>query len=115
MPDGSPDERRKHERFELQAQVSLRRGGETASMTVLNISAGGMLLINDARLAVAVGDGIRAEFDIPELGIAFAIDATIVRVVEATTKAPALGAMWSSSDATATAGLSQLLWKLKGS
>lgn len=107
-------ERREHERFELLAEVELRREGHIETLTAINISAGGVLLRNDWNLECAIGDEIRVRFDVPELTPAFAIDATIVRVVAATAKPAVLAAMWTSSDAAATASLAQMLWSLKG-
>jgi hypothetical protein len=113
MSEGS--ERRHFERFELLAQVELRRDGHVEPLTVLNISAGGVLLRNDRNVDFTMGDMIRLHFDIPELGLAFSIDARVVRVVAATTKPAVLAAMWSSSDDASGAGLAQLLWSLSGS
>jgi hypothetical protein len=106
-------ERRVHERFELRAKVELLHGGKTDTLAAINISAGGILLINERNLECAVGEEIRIHFDVPELAPAFSLDATVIRVVGATTKAGALAAMWTSSDAAATAALAQMLWKLK--
>jgi hypothetical protein len=106
-------DRRQHQRFELLAQVELRRGNEVATFTVLNISAGGVLLRNDLTVAVTTGEAIRLHLDVPTLNVSFSIDATVVRVVQATAKLPAVAAMWSSSDRTATDALTQLLWSLK--
>lgn len=108
-------ERRQHERFELLARVELNHSGQVETFVTLNISAGGVLLRNDRNVMLAIGERIRISFDAPELAPAFRIDATIVRVVAPTTKAPLLGAMWTSSDATATAALGQMLWNLRKS
>jgi hypothetical protein len=108
-------ERREHERFELLAQVKLARGGQVETLATINISAGGLLLRNDRNVAFEVGEIISVHFDVPELAPAFALDATIVRVIAPTAKPPLLAAMWRSSDASATAALSQMLWALKQS
>ncbi|HEU4615692.1 MAG TPA: PilZ domain-containing protein, partial [Kofleriaceae bacterium] len=42
LPPGA--ERRRHERFELLAQVEVRRMAEVSVLPVANISAGGMLV-----------------------------------------------------------------------
>jgi hypothetical protein len=115
MSDGSSSERRQHERFELSAQVALRRAGGVETFAVINISAGGVLLRNDRSVDVAAGEDLYVTFDIPELALAFAINATVVRVVHATTKPGVVAAMWSSSDAAASAALAQLLWSLQKS
>jgi len=107
-------ERRQHERFEVVAQVELHRGGEVETLTVINISAGGVLLRNDRNVEFEIGQAISVYFDVPELTPAFAIDATIIRIVAATTKPGVLAAMWTSSDAAATASIGQMLWTLKG-
>jgi hypothetical protein len=79
----------------------------------LNISAGGVLLQNHQNVVVSVGEPILVSFDASDLAPAFALEAMIVRVVVPHTKAPLFGAMWTSSDAAATAGLGQLLWNLR--
>jgi hypothetical protein len=106
-------ERREHERFELLAQVELRRGGQIETFTAINISAGGVLLLNDRDVPCAMGEEIRVHFDVPQLTPAFVIDATIVRIVAATSRPAVFAAMWTSSDASATASLAQMLWILK--
>ena len=109
------DERRQHERLELLAQVELRRVGQVATLSAINISAGGVLLRNDQNVEFTMGEEIRVHFDVPELTLAFALNATVIRVVAATNRPAALAAMWTSSDPNATAALGQLLWSLKGS
>ncbi len=108
-------ERRVHERFDLQVQVELRRGGQVETLTAINISAGGLLVVNERNLDLAIGEDIRVHFDVPELTPAFAMNARIIRVVGATGKPGVLAAMWISSDAAAGASLAQMLWSLKGS
>jgi hypothetical protein len=112
MSDGA--DRRQHERFELLARVDLQRGVDVAPLTVINISAGGVLLRNDDNVDFRIGDDIRLHFDVPQLRVNFTISATIVRVIAMTSKPAALAAMWTSSDTAAAASLSQLLWSLKG-
>lgn len=108
-------ERREHERFELLAQVELSHGGQVATLVAINISAGGLLLRNDDNVEFTVGESIRVHFDVPELTAKFALDAKVIRVVAPTARPAALAAMWTSSDASATAALAQLLWSLKAS
>ena len=105
-------ERRQHERFELVVQVTLRRDEASETLTVINISAGGVLLRNDRNVEVSVGGTIHVQFEVTELGASFAIEAQVIRVVAATTKPGLLAAMWTSSDAAANAALSELLWNL---
>jgi hypothetical protein len=107
-------ERRQHERWELPAQVELQHGGALQTLAAINISAGGVLLRNDSNVPFTVGERIRIRFDVPDLAPAFAMDAKVVRVIEATSKPAALAALWSSSDAAANASLAQMLWSLKG-
>ena len=108
-------ERREHERFELLAQVELRHSSHIETLVVINISAGGLLVRNDRNIELAVGERIRITIDAPELAPAFSIDATIVRVVAPTAKPGLLAAMWTSSDAIATASLGEILWNLRRS
>ena len=58
-------------------------------------------------------DAIRIGFDAPALAPAFEINATVVRVIGPTAKPGLLAAMWSSKDAAASDGLSQILWNLR--
>ena len=109
------DERRQHERFELLARVELILSGQVETFVTINISAGGLLLRNDRNITLRVGERIRITIDAPALAPSFAIDATIVRVVAPTSKPGLLGAMWTSSDATASAALGQILWNLRKS
>ena len=111
MSEGA--DRRQHERFELRARVDLHRGAKIEPLAVINISAGGVLLRNDHNIEFAVGEDIRLHFDVPELGVSFAMTATIIRVIAITARPAALAAMWTSSDASAAASLAQLLWRLK--
>jgi len=105
-------ERRQHERFDLLVEVGLHHGDHTATFSVINISAGGILLKNAWDMAFSIGDQIRVNFDVPELAIPFAIDARVIRVIQPTGKAAAIAAMWTSSDAAASGALGQLLWAL---
>ena len=107
------EERRQHERFELRTQVELRHAGHIETLSAINISAGGILLINDRNIECAVGEEIRVHFDVAELAPPFSMAATVIRVVGATNKPGALAAMWTSSDAAATNALAQMLWSLK--
>ena len=106
-------ERRQYERFELFAQVELRHSSTVETLVNLNISAGGLLLRNDRNIAFSIGEQIRVGFDVPDLAPAFAIDATVVRVIGPTAKPALLAAMWTSSDQAATAALTQILWNLR--
>lgn len=108
-------ERREHERFELLARVELSHGDEFETFVVINISAGGVLLRNDRNVQRTVGERIRITIDAPEVAPAFSIDARIVRVVGPTAKPALLAAMWTSSDAAASASLGQILWNLRKS
>lgn len=106
-------ERRQYERFELFANVELRHVSKVETFVTINISAGGLLMRNDRNIAFSIGEQIRIGFDVPQLAPAFTIDATIVRVIAPTAKPGLLAAMWTSADAAASAGLSQILWNLR--
>jgi c-di-GMP-binding flagellar brake protein YcgR len=106
-------ERRQYERFELFAQVELRHVSKVVAFVTINISAGGILLRNDRNIELAMGEQIRIAFDVSELAPAFAIDATVVRVIGPTAKPGLLAAMWTSSDPVATNALAQVLWNLR--
>ncbi|HUS29318.1 MAG TPA: PilZ domain-containing protein [Kofleriaceae bacterium] len=107
-------ERRQHERFELLAQIELSRGTKIETFVAINISAGGVLLRNDDNVEFSVGETVRIQFDVPELAAKFAIDATVIRTIAPTARPAAIAAMWTSSDAPATAALGEMLWRLKG-
>ena len=55
---------------------------------------------------------LRVEFDTPELAGKFSIEAKVIRVVAPSAKTAVVAAMWSSSEAAAAAGLSEVLWSL---
>jgi len=44
--------------------------------------------------------------------VAFSIEAKVIRVIAPSGKAAAVAAMWTSSHAAASAGLSEVLWSL---
>ncbi len=106
-------ERRTDERFELLAQVAVSHGDQSETFVVINISAGGVLLRNDRNVQRDVGERVRVTIDAPELAPAFSLDARIVRVVGPTSRPALLAAMWTSTDAVATAALGQILWNLR--
>ena len=108
-------ERRQHERFELLAKVELSHGGKVETLAAINISAGGVLLVNDRNVEFTMGENLRIQFDVPELAPAFTLEATVIRIIAPTARPAAMAAMWTSSDATANAALSQMLWRLKSS
>lgn len=112
MPEPSPAERRQDERFELVVGVAVLGSERGERLTVLNISAGGVLLRNDTNHGFSIGELIRVQFDAPALAAAFSIEAKVIRVVAPSAKAAVLAAMWTSRDAAATAGLADLLWSL---
>lgn len=107
------EERRQHERFELLARVELSHSGQVETFVTINISAGGLLLRNDRNVAFKMGEKVRIILDSPQLAPAFAIEATVVRVVAATAKPGLLAFMWTSSDSGANAALGQMLWNLR--
>jgi hypothetical protein len=107
------EERRQHERFDLLVQVGLRRAQVNEALGVLNISAGGVLLLNDRNIDVAMGDLVSVLFDVPDLAPTFSVDGKIIRIVDRGANKPALfAAMWTSMDPEASAALGQLLWAL---
>ena len=106
-------ERRQYERFELFAHVELRHVSKVETFVTINISAGGLLLRNDRNIEFSIGEQIRVAFDVPSLAPAFAIDATVVRVIGPTAKPALLAAMWTSSDPAAADSLAQILWNLR--
>jgi hypothetical protein len=114
-PPGAPA--RRHPRFELIAQVELRRGEEVVVLPVGNISAGGVFvkLERGASLGLSSGDAVSV-FVAAEEGdedLAFGMDAVVVHVDGGGGDRPAgVGLMWTSTDAAPVAILSRLLGRL---
>lgn len=107
LPPGA--ERRRHERFELLAQVELRRAGEVSVLPVANISAGGVLvkLEGGALADIAVGEQVSVFLDISDAPepIAVTLDAKVVRV----NGVASVALQWTSTDSTTQAQLAKLL------
>ena len=109
------EERRQHERFALLAQVELSHGGTVETLAAINISAGGVLLVNERNVEFTMGEALRVTFDVPDLAPAFSLDAKVIRIIAPTARPAAMAAMWTSSDRAANEALSQMLWRLKSS
>lgn len=105
-------ERRQHERFDLLVQVGLRRAQVNEALGVINISAGGVLLLNDRNIEVTLGDLVSVLFDVPDLAPTFSVDGKVVRIVAPANKPALFAAMWTTMDPEASAALGQLLWSL---
>lgn len=107
LPPGA--ERRRHERFELLAQVELRRAGEVSLLPVANISAGGMLvkLEGDALADIAVGEQVSVFLDISDAPepIAVTLDAAVVRV----NGVASVALKWTTTESATLAQLAKLL------
>jgi hypothetical protein len=107
LPPGA--ERRRHERFELLAQVELRRNAEVSVLPVANISAGGMLIkLEGGELAdIAVGEQVNVFLDVTDLPepISLTIDATVVRLHGVASVA----LRWTSTNNPALARLLEVL------
>ncbi|HLU65389.1 MAG TPA: PilZ domain-containing protein [Kofleriaceae bacterium] len=111
-PPGS--ERRRSPRFEVLAQVELRRGdGEVVILPVANISAGGVLLrIEPGMLlrGLRVGDPVGVYVD---LGgeVSFDVDAEVVRVdlLGGPGREPGIALMWTSTDPAFATTLARVL------
>ena len=111
LPPGA--ERRRFERFELLAQVELRRRDEVALIPVVNISAGGMLLRveGDELSDLDVDERQSVYLDVGNFAepISLAMEATVVRVMRDGDAATSVAVMWSSVNGTAIVQLAKLL------
>jgi hypothetical protein len=96
LPPGA--ERRQYERFELLAQVELRRKGEVSLLPVANISAGGMAVrLEGGELAdIAIGEPVSVFLEVSDLPepIAVTLDASVVRV----NGVSSVALKWTSTD-----------------
>lgn len=115
QPPGPPPriERRGAERYELLAQVELRRHGEIFVLPVVNISASGMLVRVDddslPDLEVQEQVSIYVELlDLPD-PIAVTLDAVVVRVAMEGTRPTGVAVMWKPLPRDARAQLVKLL------
>lgn len=95
-------ERRKADRIELYAQVELRRQNEVTILTVVNVSEGGLLMMNDD-VELDLGESVAVFLDAN--GVSFTMQATVVRC-----NATDLAVKWTSPDREA---LMQLLESLR--
>lgn len=114
-PPGPPPriERRGAERYELLAQVELRRHGEIYVLPVVNISASGMLVKVDddslPDLAIQEQVSIYVEIlDLPE-PIAVMLDAVVIRVAMEGSRPTGVAVMWKPLQRDARAQLVKLL------
>ena len=69
------DDRRQHERIELLAQVELRRVGQVATLSAINISAGGVLFYMDS--ALDIGSIIEFTISMPASVLGTATDVIV--------------------------------------
>jgi hypothetical protein len=113
-------ERRKHERVELTAQVSMRHDDATSTLPVRNLSAGGIFL----RLAqgqipgVQLGDEVTVYFDVgpDQYGDALdlEVDAEVVRIdLGGLDREAGIALMWTSTDPAVAQQLSFVLAHLR--
>lgn len=116
-PPGPPPriERRGAERYELLAQVELRRQNEIYVLPVANISASGVLVrVDDESLAevqVQVQEQVSVYvelLDLPE-PIAVSLDAIVVRVAMEGSRPTGIAMMWKPLPRDARAQLVKLL------
>ena len=110
LPPGA--ERRRFERYELLAQVQLHHHGEVAVLPVVNISAGGVLMrVEHGEIEIALDETVTVFLEVTELAepIAFAMDATVVRIIDG----KSIAVMWTSTNAGAVTQLAKLLEHLR--
>jgi Tfp pilus assembly protein PilZ len=111
-------EKRQHERFELMAQVELRRDSEVLVLPIVNVSAGGVLLALErgALKSFRVGEsvGVFLELTGGREPISLSMDAEVVRIdLGGLNRTPGVGLMWTSSDYAQVAKLAQVLSLVK--
>lgn len=112
-PPGSPrkpppppgSERRKHERFELIAQLELSHGGEVSLLPVKDISAGGLFieLVPTEMIRVHAHDEVSVFLDLGAdasgAPLTLSANAEVVRVdLGGPGRSAGFGLMWKSSD-----------------
>jgi len=111
LPPGA--ERRKFERFELLAQVELRRHGEVYLLPVVNISAGGMLVrIDDGSLTdIAVDERVNVYLEVADFAepLTMTMEAVVVRVGMVDDAPVGVALMWTSVNGSALVQLAKLL------
>jgi hypothetical protein len=102
-PSARAVERRTHERYELLAQVELRKQDVVAILAVANVSQGGMLLrrtVDDVE--IAKGDQVSVYLDVDATSVT--LDAVVVRVGP-----EQVALMWTTNAPAALVQLEQLL------
>ena len=106
-PPGS--ERRKHERFDVIAQVEIKRSNEVWLVPVVNISAGGVLVeFDDEVPELRAGDAAQVFLDLGAM-MSVNVDAEVVRMQGGAGKKARAAFMWTAADPNVTRKLASIL------
>ena len=79
---GSGDDRRQHKRFLVHGVASLETNGADMACELLNVGAGGLLVLSDAGLPA--GMPIRARFIVKDYPLEVVVRGTVAHSTEAT-------------------------------
>jgi c-di-GMP-binding flagellar brake protein YcgR len=110
--------RRRHVRYELFAQVEVRRGDDVSILPVVNISAGGVLLQLSADEPVSAQPGavvtVFLDVDLGGEPLTIELDAEVVRLAPGdASHAPTMALMWTSDDPAVAQQLMAILSRLR--
>ncbi len=119
--DGAQDDRRRYERFDVFAQISVGRRGEVSLLSCSDISAGGVRIELDRGEIPGVDVGARVDVRL-DLGsdkrdrpLVVDAEAEVVRVdIGGPDRNPGFALMWTSQDAIVARQLAVILEHLHG-
>lgn len=113
-------DRRRHTRYDIFAQIQLRRGADVSVLPVLNISAGGVLveLAEGEHPAVRPGETVDVFLDTGDLeqdsSESFETAAEVVRVdLGGPGRRPTIALMWTSDDPAMVEVLGRILTRMR--
>ena len=70
-------EKRAHDRYDVELEVSIVRGGDELDARSINLSRGGLLLHAPMQPALRIGDRVRVSFSVPDLEAPIGCDAAV--------------------------------------
>jgi hypothetical protein len=103
-PPPGTENRRKHARYALLAQVELdSRDGDVTLLEIGNLSLGGLFVLGEEGFTLAAGERVEVFLDLDD-GIELRAPAEVVRTTEA-----GIAMMWVSRDPAVASSLATLL------